>query len=247
MDKNLKFLYSASEESLRILFDIILRESGGYCNKHESLWALSGFRQNYPYRICRFLPELMKELSLLGGDRVNNFFRGYGPDYSEILRNVTHLCKVGYTKNVSDEQIESSLLETLFKNSLLKVSESGLRALIQGLGHNFYEISSTSKIEILMNMWRSDSVEKRYLLIGLANGITKFFAGRELKEEMGQSLTRIVSLMTIPVMEMSKDLWVLIDRNDSSYRVLVPAVLQIAYIRQMVKSTFSYKDARSCN
>lgn len=103
---NLDFLYRASNDDLLLLCDIVVKDKNGNYRMTEGLSSKQTFQRNYPNNIKEMLPELVDEVRRFGGNSFTNFFRGNGPEYSEILRDVARRNKVSFNKHNSDEQIE---------------------------------------------------------------------------------------------------------------------------------------------
>ena len=62
----------------------------------------------------------------------------------------------------------------------------------------------------------------------------KFLVGRGLSLATNAGLTRMASIMMGPIGWILTAVWTLIDIAGPAYRVTIPAVIQIAYIRQSV-------------
>lgn len=107
--KNLQFLNRASNDDLRLLSDIVVRDKEGNFRLTEDLSGTDVFRNNYPHNIKGMLPELINELRLFGGNSIANFFRGEGPEYSEILRDVADRNDVSYNRYATDEMVEQTV------------------------------------------------------------------------------------------------------------------------------------------
>lgn len=103
--KDLEFLYCASNDDLRLLCEIVVKDKNGIYRMTEDLSATQAYRDNYPHNIKGMLLELIEEFRLFGGNSLANFFRKEGPEYSEILRDVAKRNKVNFNSKATDEQV----------------------------------------------------------------------------------------------------------------------------------------------
>lgn len=234
--KDLEFLYRASNEDLRLLCDIVVKDKNGSFRLTESLSGKPAFKKNYPANIKGMLTPLVKEFREFGGNSFANFFRGEGPEYSEILRDVAKRNKVSFNKKSSDERIESLLLQKLFEDSVENASDEDLMRMMDELGYPTTNFSRQAAIATLMAVWKAGGFQSYILLVSVVNAVMKFLVGRGLSLAANAALTRMASIMMGPVGWVLTALWTLIDIAGPAYRVTVPAVIQIAYIRQSVNN-----------
>lgn len=232
--KELEFLYRASNDDLRILCDIITKDKDGNIRFTENLTLTSAYKNNYPDNIKDMLPEMVREFRLFGGNSIANLFRGDGPEYSTILRDVAKRNKVNFNKNNTNEQIEQYLLQKLFNDSIMNASEEELRQMMEELGYSTTNFNKQMAIATLMAAWKSGGFKSYILLVSVVNAVMKFFIGRGLSFAANAAMTRIASIMMGPMGWILTGLWTLIDIAGPAYRVTVPAVIQIAYIRESV-------------
>lgn len=232
--ESLDFLYRASNDDLRLLCDIVVKDKYGNFRMTEELSATQTFKRNYPNNIKEMLPELVDEFRRFGGNSFANFFRGNGPEYSEILRDVARRNKVSFNKHNSDEQIEQYLLQKLFDDSINGASNDELKEMMKELGYPTTNFTRQAAIATLMTAWKAGGFQSYILLVSVVNAVMKFLIGRGLSLAANAAMTRIASIMLGPVGWVLTALWTIIDIAGPAYRVTIPAVIQIAYIRQSV-------------
>lgn len=232
--KNLEFLHRASNDDLRLFCDIVVKNKNGDFRMTEGLSVTTAFKNNYPHNIKGMLPDLVDEFRLFGGNSIANLFRGEGPKYSEILRNVADRNKVNYNGHCSDEQIERYLLQKLFTDSLNGASNDELKKMMEELGYSTTNFTRQAAIATLMIAWKTGGFQSYILLVSVVNAVMKFLIGRGLSFAANATLTRMASIMMGPIAWALTALWTLVDIAGPAYRVTVPAVIQIAYIRQNV-------------
>ena len=232
--ESLDFLYRASNDDLRLLCDIVVKDKHGNFRMTEELSATQTFKRNYLNNIKEMLPELVDEFRRFGGNSFANFFRGNGPEYSEILRDVARRNKVSFNKHNSDEQIEQYLLQKLFDDSINGASNDELKEMMKELGYPTTNFTRQAAIATLMTAWKAGGFQSYILLVSVVNAVMKFLIGRGLSLAANAAMTRMASIMLGPVGWVLTALWTLLDIAGPAYRVTVPAVIQLSYIRQSV-------------
>lgn len=236
----LDFLYRASNDDLRLLCDIVVKDKHGNFRMTEGISGSETFKRFYPDNIRALLPELVDEFRLFGGNTFANLFRGTGPQYTEILRDVAKRNKVSFRKSNSDEQIEQYLLQKLFDDSLNNASDEDLRKMMKELGYPTTNFTRQGAIATLMTAWKAGGFQSYILLVSVVNAVMKFLIGRGLSLAANAALTRMASIMMGPVGWILAAVWTLVDIAGPAYCVTVPAVIQIAYIRQSINHPSYY-------
>lgn len=233
-EEDLEFLYRASNEDLRLFCDIVVKDKDGDYRFTESLSYTDEFKNNYPHNIKGMLESLVEEFREFGGNSFANIFRGSGPAYSEILRDVAKRNKVNFNRNSTDEQVEQYLLQKLFNDSLNGASNEELKNMMEELGYPTTNFTRQAAISTLMIAWKAGGFKSYILLVSVVNAVMKFLVGRGLSIVANATMTRMASIMMGPIGWVLTALWTLVDIAGPAYRVTIPAVIQIAYIRQSV-------------
>ncbi len=237
IDRNLFFLSRASNEDLLVLCDIVTKENDGSLRATETLSSTYPYNMYYPDNINRMLPELIHELRLFGGNSVLNFFRGEGPDYSEILHDVAKKCKVPFNHFTDeDEHVERMLLGKLVKDALNGVPDDELRKIIQELDLPVSSFNRRSAILDLEKLWNSGRLEGFLLMASVTTAVLSRLTGLSINIMVsGMTLAGMTSIMLGPIGLILSSLYCIIDLAGPACRVTIPAVIQIAYIRQKMK------------
>lgn len=242
--EELQFLNRATNDDLRILCDIIVKDKKGNDRLTEKLSEEPVYMDNYPGNIHAFLPELVKEFRLFGGNTIVNVFRKDGPKYSEILRDVAKRNKVNFNNKSTDEQVEQYLLQKLFNDSLNGADEQQLKDMMAELGLPTTNFSREAAVAALMLAWKAGGFKSYMLLVSVVNAVVKCLIGRGLALAANAALTRMAAIMTGPVGWAITALWTAVDIAGPAYRVTVPAVIQIAYIRQSLSQQYLIESQR---
>lgn len=236
LDRDLIFLNQASNDDLLVLCDIVTKENNGTYRTTETLSSTRSYIRNYPDNIKRMLPELIHEFRLFGGNSMLNFFRGEGPEYSEILRDVANKCKVSFNDATSkDEHVEQLLLGKLIKDALDNTSDYELRQMMQELGLQISRYNRHRVVLDLEKLWKSHDIAGFMLLTTVTSTILTRLTGIAIGTVAGITLSRLSAVMLGPIGLILTSLYCAIDFAGPAYRVTIPAVIQIAYIRQKMK------------
>lgn len=234
--KVLQFLDQASNEDLLLLCDIVVKNKSGEFRATEFLSSTPKFMDNYPHNIKAILPELVDEFRLFGGNSIANFFRGEGPEYYEILRDVARKNDVDYSANDSNSSVEKQLLQKLFMDTINNASDEDLIKMMKELGIPTTNYSREAATAALLLAWKAGGFQSYILLVSVVNAVMKFLIGRGLSIAGNAALTRMASIVMGPIGWVLTALWTIIDIAGPAYRVTVPAVIQIAYIRQTLNN-----------
>lgn len=236
LDRDLIFLNKATNDDLLVLCDIITKENDGTYRTTETLSSTRSYIRNYPDNIKRILPELVHEFRLFGGNSVLNFFRGEGPGYSEILRDVANKCKVSFNDATSkDEHVEQMLLGKLIKEVLDNASDSELRQMMRELDLQIPHYNRRRVMLDLEKLWKSHDIAGFRLLTSVTSTVLTRLTGIAISTVAGITLPRLTAVMLGPIGLILTSLYCAIDFAGPAYRVTIPAVIQIAYIRQKMK------------
>ena len=175
--EKLNFLNRASNEDLKLLCDIIVKDKHGENRITENLSGNKMYTKFYPHNIKGLLPELIHEFRLFGGNSIANLFRGEGPEYPEILRDVAKRNKVSFNKKATDEQVEQYLLQKLYNDSLTGASDEELKQMMEELGYPTTNFTRQAAIATLMAAWKAGGFKSYILLVSVYYCPVKFLEG----------------------------------------------------------------------
>ena len=174
----------------------------------------------------------MGELQCFGGNSFVNVFRGGGVQYKEILCDVCDKLKVNYSKAQNTQMIEQNMFMKILSDSLEKMNEEELKQVANEFGLNTTDfkpqaITAAMQASILVSGF---AMYKIALII--ANTIAKMLLGRGLSLAVNASLVRTIGAFAGPIGWVITGLWTLADVAGPAYRVTIPAVIQVAFLRQ---------------
>ncbi|EAK3673935.1 GTP-binding protein [Campylobacter jejuni] len=196
---------------------------------------------------------ILEELQTFGGNTLANTVRGAGIFYKEILCDVADKLKVKYDKSANVENIEKAILLNSFNESLKNLSENDLREIVKdfSIDINTYTIESISNA-----ITKTDNLRLLYQIAmlvvkAIANKVTintaifttsSLIAGNCLigsgavSGALGSAATflgsRVAGTLAGPIGMIISSIWMIIDIAGPAFRVTVPAVIYIAFLRR---------------
>ena len=222
-DKDLEFLEECSNEDLKV------HDKDDNPRYSETLSRTRLYKESYPNQLQKAWTEIAHEFQLYAGDSFANFFRGYGVPYREILMDVCDKKKVNYNKNSSTERIEMYLIQKLMDDVLEEMDDEQLQELVKDLqlDANVYQ----SKDAILMACISPTFISKILALI--ASTLVPRVA---LNIAVGVGLVSRIGGMLVPAINIVMGAWLLKDLTGAAYRVTIPGVVLIIYMRRKMQT-----------
>ena len=240
-DKDLEFLGAMKGEDLNILVSTLTHDKDGKKRWTESLTSSEVYKKHYPNH-QKYLGEIIDELQRFGGHSFINILRKIWADrngvpYREILCDVCDKCKVNYNKNAKIERIEELLLQKIFEDSLEKMPKEELEKLSRELGldktRNIGNLAKGNLATMIMqSAIQAGGFASYKIALVVANAVAKQMLGRGLTLAANATLTRTMSVFAGPLGWAFTALWTAWDFAGPAYRVTIPAVIQVAYLRQ---------------
>ena len=202
----------------------------------EELTTNALYKRHHPDH-HQYWELIAAEVQCFGANSFATIFRGgKGVPYKEVLTDVCDKMKVNYNKESSVETIEQHLLMKILKDSLEKMSASEIRELAESLGvKNTNSITAEALIGSFQAIFRMGGFKSYQLTLVVVNAVMKALVGRGLALAGNAALTRVAAVMTGPIGWVITGLWTAIDLAGAAYRVTIPAVIQIAFLRQKLK------------
>ncbi|HFI9141866.1 TPA: YaaW family protein [Escherichia coli] len=165
---------------------------------------------------------LIRELQHFGGNTVINLFRGNGVSYSEIVDDVASHLKIKVAKNAPVKEKESLIIDAVFASSWNKMSDDDRRQLLRDMGINTsISLDKLSRMELPL-LQRAAMV---------ASGLAQIATGKALPLIAGLGIGRVLGVLTGPVGLALTGLYTAYDISNPAFRITLPCVVQIAWIR----------------
>ena len=235
-DEDLEILSVADDEDLQILVNYLMRDKDGDLRFTEELSSAPGYKTN-PNKPRTYWKEIAAELQCFGGNTFVNFFRGgEGVPYREVLCDVCDKLKVNYNSDASISVIEMNLLCKILINALDEMDDEQMKELIDNLDIKVNHFTKQAVVAALQMMILQTGFSPYKISVIVANAVARTLLGRGISVVGNAALTRAISIFAGPVGIALNALWLAVDIAGPAYRVTIPAVIQVAYIRAKYNS-----------
>lgn len=232
-DENLEFLSRCTSEDLSIIFDILTKDKDGKERYSEKLTTNEKVIANKPNHAA-YWDLIAGELQHYGGNTIFNLVRGNGVQYKEILTNVCDKLKVNYNSKATIETIELNLLMKILTDSMEKMTPEELKILVDELNLNTPDLSKPAILAAIQaGIKLSGFMVYRVSLI-IANAVARAILGRGLALAANAGLMRVIGMIAGPIGWAITAIWTIFDVAGPAYRVSIPVVIQIAYLRAKI-------------
>jgi uncharacterized protein YaaW (UPF0174 family) len=226
-------LAQADPEDLSLLVDY-LTANGERRSRRTSHWdassALMRAKAAGAYS-PQVLDTMVAELKRFGHNNIIRLFRqGDGPSYIEIVRDVARHFKVTCADADSVETLEARILEKLMAQAWQKMTDAERAEFHLGLGHP--GSAAPAALAGAIAVIQVGGFAAYRVALFAANSLARSMTGRSLTIATNAALDRTVHALAGPVAWAVTALWTAFDLASPAYRVTVPCVVQIAYMRQ---------------
>jgi uncharacterized protein YaaW (UPF0174 family) len=158
---------------------------------------------------------------------------GQGVEYKEVLIDVCDKLKVNYNKKAETEQIEHSLLMKILTDAIEKMSPEELKKLAAITGRNNTSgLTPQAMVGVFQAMFRAGGFRSYQLTVVVVNAVLKHLIGRGLPFTMTGPMLQALKVFSGPIGWAITGAWTAIDISGAAYRVTIPAVIQVAALRQ---------------
>jgi uncharacterized protein YaaW (UPF0174 family) len=182
---------------------------------------------------------IAKEIRLFGGNSIANLFRGGdGVPYEELVQDVASHLKVPYAKSDSVPTIEAGILKTMLARSVEAMSAAERDALLKELNITNLTGAGSAATSAAITAMRMGGFGTYKLALVVANALAKAILGKGLSFAANRTLVKVLSIGTGPIGWVISGLWTVADLASPAYRVTVPCVIQVAYIRAKATTSF---------
>lgn len=226
-------LTGADIEDLAILIDHITDKGEGRISLSSDVCrklAAANLSGRIDHEARAYVAE---ELQRFGGNSLVNLLRGgSGVSYKEIVCDVAEHVKAPFTPRNDCSQIEIAILMKVLEQSLDKMSEEQKRKLFDELGTNYTVGAGPAAMASLLAGIRLSGFGAYKLTAVVANATVNAILGRGLTFGASAGMMRGIGGLAGPIGWAITAIWTAFDLASPAYRVTVPCVIQIAYMRQ---------------
>ncbi|HGA2318627.1 TPA: DUF3944 domain-containing protein [Pseudomonas putida] len=232
-DTDLEFLSKLDSESLNDLVYCLVHDKDGSVRLTEELSTNETYKAHYPDH-KRYWDLIAAEVQCFGGNTFATMFRGgKGVLYKEVLQDVCDKLKVNYNSSSSVEKIEQNMLMKILTDAVEKMTPAELKELADAVGvKNANLLTSEAMLGVFQAVFKAGGFKSYQLTLIIVNAILKALIGRGLSLAGNVALTRTMAVLTGPIGWVITGAWTAIDIASPAFRVTIPAVIQIAALRQ---------------
>ena len=230
-DKDLRFLSSCENEDLRVLCDILTHDRLGNIRITEQLTSTDEYNRSYPEDMLFLVPQISNELLKYGSNTLATFWHNEPDSYETVLRRVCKQMDVRTMEQESVAKMEHNLLTTLCQDTLNKMSERELRLLANENGIPDKTLTRQALTAALLMAIRTSRAVLTRIAARVIQYIVEIITIRGVATAGIETATRAVGGVLGPIGWIALGAWTVYDISSPAYRVCVPAVLQVAYMR----------------
>jgi len=229
-DPNLEFLRGAHHEDLAVLATYLTLDDKKEKRYLQELLDDPLFRASQA-DYSKAWKSIAAELQKFGGDSAANLFRGHGVLYREILDDVSDRIGVKGTKEEDilkrEDQLLACILEKFFANASKKECDELLQAASDEIGRvkNLTKdqllslVGTDFRVSLLISSALATAMQR--IMIPAAIGAAAEIVGLRL-------VGAFIPVLALPML----GAWLLTYLSGPAYRVTVPSVVQVCYMRR---------------
>ena len=231
-DTDLEFLGQMLSEDLNDLVYCLSHDKDGENRFMEELTTNDAYKVYCPDH-NKYWRLIAEEIQCFGANTLVTIFRGKGVEYKEVLTDVCDKLKVNYNNASSTEIIENNLLMKILTDALEKMKPEEIKDLANEMGiNNTKGITAQSMIASFQTIFIAGGFWSYQLTVIIANQVWRILFNRGLSLAANSGLTRAMSILAGPIGWVITGIWTAIDIAGPAYRVTIPAVIQVAVLRQ---------------
>lgn len=225
-------LMSASADDVRLLIDVITDSGKGRISLSSSVCGqLVAATKGQITDFDRGL--VAEELTRFGGNSLMNLFRGgSGVPYKEMLTDVAGHVGVPKLNTASCAGMEMAIITKVIEQSLSRMSEEDKATFFESVGAIYRPGAGPAALAALIASLSASGVASYSLAAMVASATMSSLVGRGIVFASGTTLGRGLAVLTGPVGWAITGIWTAFDLASPAYRVTVPCVIQIGYMRQ---------------
>lgn len=235
-DKNselMELLTQSSADDLSTLVDYLtdagkgrISMATGTCSKLIAAQARGSYSSDT-------LSTLSAELCRFGGNSILNLFRGgEGVPYREVVRDVLEHLKGSCDKDEPVESMELKILERMAIEAWKKMDPEQRTAFQAELG--LKNVAGSAALAAVLAAIKLGGFASYQIALQVANTMSRMMLGKGLTLAANAGLTRTLAAAAGPIGWVVTGLWTAYDLASPAYRVTVPCVVHIAYMRQKI-------------
>lgn len=234
-DRDLEFLKEVSSRDLDALVEVLTKDKDGDERLTEELTTDDRFKSHSPNH-DKYWDLIAAEIQCFGANSFATMLRGgEGVFYHEVLTDACDKMKVNYSGDASVEIIEMNLMMKILSEAMKDMSPEALKEIVENLNLNTTNFTSQAVTVALQGAIKFSGFAAYQVSLIVANAVAKALLGHGLKLATNATLTRAMGVFAGPIGWALTGIWTLVDVAGPAYRVTIPAVIQVAFLRAKLK------------
>lgn len=229
-DPDLVFLKYCNNEDLDVLVEYLTQNKKGEKRLNAQLVKEDKYKEFYPDH-QKYWDLIAAELQTYGGNSIVNAIRREGVPYREVLIDVCKKMKVNFNKDSSVETIEQNLLMKILMDSIDKMDQEELKKVVEELKLKTNVFTNQAVLAALQIAIKAGGFKSYQLAVIVANAIARQILGRGIAVAGNAALARAIGVFAGPIGMALVGLLTVVDLAGPAYRVTIPSVVQVAYMR----------------
>ena len=230
-DLGLEFLSNVPSTDLDPLVQILTKNKHGDERPTEELTTHDRYKESNPDHHA-YWDLIAAEIQCFGANTLATLLRGgEGVLYREVLTDVCDKMKVNYNSDSSVDAIELNLMMKVLTDSMKKMSPEEIEAVCNDLGLSPTRYTPEAVTIALRMAIKLGGFLPYKIAVIVANAVAKALIGRGLSFAANAGLTRLMGAFAGPIGWALSAVWLLLDIAGPAYRVTIPAVIMVAYLR----------------
>ncbi|MGF6596300.1 uncharacterized protein YaaW (UPF0174 family) [Paraburkholderia sp. GAS448] len=166
--------------------------------------------------------------------------------YDEVVKDVASHLKVAFDKKDDLLVVEDGILRKILRDSFEKMSPEERAAVLKELNVSDLSMLKPAAGAAFIAAGRMGGFATYKLSLIVANAVSKALLGRGLPLAVNATVARTIGVLLGPIGWVVTGVWTLADMASPAYRVTVPCVIQLAYMRQKAIVEAHTKACPSC-
>jgi len=233
-DTDLALLSYADNEMLEVLAKLLIFDKDGKNRNSESLSGNKDFI-NAKGDYVKCWQPIAAEIQHFGGDSLVNFVRGSGVQYREILIDVCKRISVKTDFKAETINIEQAMFAKIIEKTWQEMSDEEKSELLKSLKIDPKLIGPSAMASIIAAINMGGFASYQVAMI-VANSIAKLIMGKGLQLAANAGIARSIGVFAGPVGWIITGILTVPAITGAAFRVTLPAVIQVAAIRQQLEN-----------
>lgn len=183
-----------------------------------------------------YIEEIIAEIRRFGGNTLANIARGDGVPYAQIARAAADKAGAKYAADASVEEVEWAVIANALDGAVAKMDAAARVALeveFESAGFDGLDLSDPAPLsaQLAATGIRAKGFGAYRATIIVAAAYARTLLGEGATVPTHSALARAIGAIAAPVRGVASPLYALIHLGGPAYRVTIPAVAQIGFLR----------------